>query len=264
MSKEIFVSRQERWGSVLLLALALGLAGCGGEDGDDEHENEHEGYDTHETTAPPDVTVIVNVPEGICNLAAGPFSATIDNPWFSLPAGQVAVLRGQEDGEDVYLRMTVEEETVLIAGVETRVLEEHEEVDGELDEISRNYFAQALDGTVCYFGEEVDIYEDGAITSHDGAWRAGDGVNQPGIQMPAEPRLGLSYAQEVAPGVAEDHADHIAAGEATETPYGTFTNTIRLREWSTLEPDSVSMKVYGYGVGLLEDDGLSLETVTAP
>jgi hypothetical protein len=260
MSKEFFASRHGRRGLAVLLVLAL--AGCGGED-DDEHEGGKDD-DTHEATEPPDVTVIVNVPEGICNLAAGPFSATIDNPWFSLPPGQISELRGKEDGEDVYLRMTVEEDTVVIAGVETRVLEEHEEVAGEIEEISRNYFAQALDGTVCYFGEEVDIYEDGEVTSHDGAWRAGDGVNQPGIQMPAEPQLGLSYAQEVAPGVAEDHADHIAAGEETETPFGTFTNTIRLREWSTLEPDSVSMKVYGYGVGLLKDDGLSLETVTAP
>ena len=38
--------------------------------------------------------------------------------------------------------------------------------------------------------------------------------------MPAEPVLGLSYAQEVAPGLAEDHADHIAAGEETETAVG--------------------------------------------
>ena len=260
MLKDAFIGGRACWGYIALLALAL--AGCGGED-DDDGNDEHEDDDTHET-APPQVTVIVNVPEGICNLGAGPFSATIDNPWFSLPAGQVAELRGEEDGAEVYLRMTVEEDTVEVAGVETRVLEEHEEADGEVDEISRNYFAQALDGTVCYFGEEVDIYEDGEIVAHDGAWLAGDGVNQPGIQMPAEPKLGMSYSQELAPGVAEDHADHIAAGEETETPYGTFTNTIRIREWSTLEPDSLSMKVYGYGVGLLQDDGLSLETLTAP
>lgn len=259
MLEEFFVSPRARWSSLMLLALAL--AGCGGED-DDEHEGKED--DGTHAAAPPDVTVIVNVPEGICNLAAGPFSATIDNPWFALPAGQVSELRGVEDGGDVYLRMTVAEDTVVVAGIETRVLEEHEEVDGEVEEISRNYFAQALDGTVCYFGEEVDIYEDGEVTSHDGAWRAGDGVNQPGIQMPAEPRLGLSYSQELAPGLAEDHADHIAAGEETETPYGTFTNTIRIREWSTLEPDDLSMKVYAYGVGLLKDDGLSLETVTVP
>jgi hypothetical protein len=255
-----FASQRSRRGVAVLLALAL--AACGGED-DDDGENEHED-DDHETTAPPNVTLIVDVPEGICHLGAGPFSATIENPWFSLPAGQVSELRGEEDGEEVYLRMTVETETVEVAGVATRVLEEHEEVDGEVAEISRNYFAQALDGTVCYFGEEVDIYEDGEIVAHDGAWRAGDGVNQPGIQMPAQPLLGLSYSQELAPGVAEDHADHIAAGEETETPFGTFSNTIRIREWSTLEPDSLSMKVYGYGVGLLVDDGLLLETVTAP
>jgi len=91
---------------------------------------------------------------------------------------------------------------------------------------------------------------------------AGNGENQPGIQLPASPVLGMSYSQELAPGLAEDHADHIAAGEETETTYGTYADTIRVREWSTLEPDSVGIKVYGYGVGLLVDDGLSLETLT--
>jgi hypothetical protein len=254
------------WFSRSWLAVFLGaslvLAGCGGEDGDDDDKGE-KGDDGSEVEQPgaTNVTIITSSPEGICNLAAGPFSATIDNPWFALPAGQVAELRGEEDGAKVYLRMTVKDETLDVAGVSTRVLEEYEENDGEIVEISQNYFAQAADGSVCYFGEDVDIYENGKVTAHDGAWRAGDGVNQPGIQMPAKPVVGLSYAQEVAPGLAEDHADHIAAGEQTDTPYGTFDDTLRVREWSTLEPDDVSMKVYAYGVGLIVDDGLSLETL---
>lgn len=243
---------------LFILALSFGAAGC-----EDSSDDDHAPDDGDESAgAPSSVTVVTSSPEGICRLGSGHFSASVDNPWFPLPAGQVAELRGEEDGEKVYLRMTVAADSVEIAGVATRKLEEYEEHDGEVVEISQNYFAQALDGTVCYFGEDVDIYEDGRVTAHDGAWRAGEGINQPGIQMPAYPQPGMSYAQELAPGLAEDHADHVTAGEHIATPYGTFDDTQRVREWSTLEPDDQSIKVYGYGVGLLIDDGLSLETLT--
>ena len=56
----------------------------------------------------------------------------------------------------------------------TRVIVENEKADGELKEISRNYFATCLPARdVYYFGEDVDIYEDGKVVSHDGAWLAG-------------------------------------------------------------------------------------------
>jgi hypothetical protein len=77
--------------------------------------------------------------------------------------------------------------------VTTRAMTEVEwadtDADGEIDadeeliEISRNYFAQTqtgpAPGTVCYFGENVDIYEDGEIVSHEGAWRAEAAVAYP-------------------------------------------------------------------------------------
>src|SRR5689334_11690494 len=110
----------------LVLAGAFSLLGCDGSD-DDER-----GGDQQPAVGAPSVTIVATSPESICNLGAGPFSAVIDNPWFPLPAGQVAELRGEEDGEQDYLRMTVETETEDVAGVATRVLEEHEEVGGEI------------------------------------------------------------------------------------------------------------------------------------
>src|SRR5687768_10142589 len=54
--------------------------------------------------------------------------------------------------------------------VPTRIVEERESEDGELVEISRNFFSTCNPARdVYYFGEEVDIYEDGEIVSHDGA-----------------------------------------------------------------------------------------------
>jgi hypothetical protein len=85
-----------------------------------------------------------------------------------------------------------------------------------LIEISRNYFAQTEAGTVCYFGENVNIYEDGRVVSNDGSWRA-DGRRglpglAPGIFMSASPKPGMHFQQEVAPGVAEDEATIVGTG----------------------------------------------------
>jgi hypothetical protein len=83
---------------------------------------------------------------------------------------------------------------------------------------------------VCYFGETVDMYEDGVVVSHEGSWRADEPGNAPGVFMPARPKPGMKFAQEVAPGVAEDRARIVARGFTITVPAGTFTTTIRVSE----------------------------------
>src|SRR5687767_9881416 len=135
----------------------------------------------------------------LCAPGRHEFTLAIDNPYFPLPVGQQWVLAGREDGEPLGLQITVLDATkTLYQGrrqVTTRVVEELEWADangnGRIDpgeepiEISRNYFAQTEDGTVCYFGEVVDIYEGGVVVSHEGSWRADQRGNAPGIYMPA-------------------------------------------------------------------------------
>ncbi len=198
----------------------------------------------------------------VCDPENGPFSLTIDNPYFPLAVGQKSVFDGEEDGVPVHLEITVLDETEDVAGVTTRVVEERELEDDVLVEISRNFFAQAPDGTVCYFGEEVDIYDDTGtnVESHEGAWVADGADNRPGIIMPNEDsiELNVEYDQEAAPGVAEDHAKIVAIGESITVPAGTFDETINTEETTPLEPGNVSEKSYAKGVGLLEDGDLKL------
>jgi hypothetical protein len=145
----------------------------------------------------------------------------------------------------------------------TRVVEERETEDGELKEISRNFFAQCSPSRdVYYFGEEVDIYEDGEIVSHDGAWIAGRNGAMPGIIMPDSGfLLGTRYFQERAPGVALDRAEHVGAGLEIHVPAGTFRGCIETRETSPLEPGSESTKVYCPGVGMVIDNELELAAI---
>lgn len=194
----------------------------------------------------------------VCAPSAGPFTLAIDNEFFPLPLGHFLLLEGEEDGAELQVLITVLDETETVAGVVTRVVEERETEDGELVEVSRNFFAQAPDGTVCYFGEDVDIYEDGAIVSHDGAWRADGVTNLPGIMMPADPKLGDRFMQEFAPGVAEDRGWIVGVGERTKVPAGTFTDTLSITEDSPLDAGISSEKVYAAGIGLIVDEPVEL------
>jgi hypothetical protein len=137
----------------------------------------------------------------------------------------------------------------------TRVIEEYETADGEVAEISRNFFATCLPWRdVYYFGEEVDIYEDGEVVSHDGAWLAGVDGAEPGIIMPDSGfLLGTRYYQEMAPGVALDRAEHVAADLEVAVPAGSFDDCIEVVETTPLEA-SETTKVYCPGAGLVIDN----------
>jgi hypothetical protein len=258
--------------SVLLSAvLLLAFAGCGDDGGNGGSPTATPTQIVQPTATPsPSLTPIPTAtstgaptptPPGgeldiaVCAPEAGPFSAEITNPFLPLPVGTRWVLEGEEDGVELRVEITSLDETEVVAGVTTRVVEEREWEDGELVEVSRNFFAQIADGTVCYYGEDVDEYEDGEIVSHEGAWRAGVNGALPGILIPGDPQVGQSFKQEVAIGVAEDEAVQVAAGETVVVELGTFTDTIRYEESSPLDAGT-SEKIYGRGVGLLVDDDI--------
>jgi hypothetical protein len=192
------------------------------------------------------------------------FSAEERNPYFSLEPGDRLQLEGEEDGETVVVLIRVLNQTRTIKfrtsegtqmQVVTRVVEEREWVDDELVEVSRNFFARCKEtNDIFYFGENVDIYEDGQIVSHDGAWLAGKAGALPGIIMPGRFLLGSRYYQEIAPGVALDRAEHTAMRLDIDVPAGSFENCVEVIETTPLEPGHESRKVYCPGVGLVIDN----------
>jgi hypothetical protein len=221
-----------------------------------------------QTPLEPDVTPVVAEPlagrratqtlsPALCALSRRDFTLKSTNDYFPLDVGSRWLLRGKENGVRVELRITVLEETEVVGGVRTRVIEERHIENGELAEVSRNFFAATKAGTACYLGEEVDIYEDGEIVSHEGAWRADAPGNRPGIFIPADPRVGMKYDMEGAPGVAEDEGEIVGKGERVRVPAGTFTKTIRIRELNRLD-GGVDFKVFARGVGIIVDGPLSL------
>jgi hypothetical protein len=190
-----------------------------------------------------------------CAPATGGFTIAFTNPFFPAPVGRQWVLEGEEDGEDVKVQITVLNMTRLISGVTTRVIEEREWENDVLLEVSWNYYAQANDGSVCYYGEDVDIYENGGIT-HEGAWCASTAGNQPGIFVPGDPKPGDTFAMEVAPGIAEDQGKIVGSGPVT-VPLARFTETLRIEESSPLDQGK-GYKVFASGTGMVIDGPLGL------
>jgi hypothetical protein len=156
------------------------------------------------------------------------------------------------------LVVSVLEETKLVDGVMTRVVEERETAGGQLAEVSRNYFAiDNATGDVYYFGEDVDEYKNGKVIGHEGAWLSGVNGAKFGLLVPGAPKPGDRYFQESAPKVAMDRAEVVAVNEVITVPAGTFKNCLHTKESSALEGGTED-KYYAPGVGLIKDADFAL------
>ncbi len=175
-------------------------------------------------------------------------SSTGRNPYFILEPGYVLVLEGKDGEKKVELTVTVLDETRKVGGIETRVVEERETVDGKESEVSRNYFAICRrTNSVFYFGEDAG-----------GAWLHGEKGARFGMIMPGTALLGARYCQEVAPGVAMDRGEVVGLTGTVETPAGKFEKVLDVEETNALEPASKDHKHYAPGVGLVRDGDLRL------
>jgi hypothetical protein len=193
------------------------------------------------------------------------FVSSGENSYFVLEPEYQVILGGQEDGEELQLVMTVLNETKVVDGIETRVVEEKESEGGNIVEVSRNYFAICKPtNNAIYFGEEVDMYEDGKIVSHEGAWLAGQNGSKAGMIMPGKVEVGLKYYQEIAPGVAEDRAEIISVNDTLDTPAGTFKQVLKTEETNPLKPGEKEFKFYTPGIGLIQDEVIKLVNYTRP
>ena len=187
------------------------------------------------------------------------------NQFFILEPGFQLTLEGGSEK----VAITVLDETKTITGVvdeantpttvTTRVVEEREWSNDELIEVSRNFFAICpTTKDVFYFGEEVDDYEDGQVTSHGGAWLAGEQGAKAGLIMPGSPEVGMKYYQEIAPDVALDRAEIVSVDETLDTPAGAFSNCLKTQEGTALNPDEKEFKTYAPGIGLSQEESLLL------
>jgi len=176
-------------------------------------------------------------------------SLKIDNKYFPLKPGTTFVYKGTSDGEPTRDVFTVTNKVKVILGINTRVVHDDAFVNGEHEESTDDWFAQDDKGTVWYFGEFTTDLTTG---SHEGSWQAGVKGAKPGIIMLAQPKVGDTYQQERAKGVAEDRATVLSLNEKVCVPYGCFSNVLKTEDLNPFEPDILENKFYAQGIGYIK------------
>ncbi|HMD70946.1 MAG TPA: hypothetical protein VKF41_06355 [Bryobacteraceae bacterium] len=180
---------------------------------------------------------------------------TGSNPYFPLTPGYRLSYQHGNDTDVV----TVLSATKTIDGVECRVVEDREEENGQLVELTHDYYAiDAATNDVYYMGEDVDVYKNGKAAGHEGAWLSGVNGARFGMMLPGQPKVGRKFYQEQAPGVGMDRVEIKSATETVATPAGTFDNCILVEETTPLEKGVTDRKWYSKGVGAVKDGALLL------
>ena len=158
---------------------------------------------------------------------------SITNPLFPISDLDQVIQLGEEAGTRLRFEVTRLPETKTIEwdgqSVETVQSQFVAYGDGRVLEVATDYFAQADDGAVWYFGEQVDNYEDGVIANNDGTWLAGkDGP--PGMIMPADPQVGDVYRPENVPDVVFEEVTVLEVDQTVPGPRGDVEGAIRIQE----------------------------------
>ena len=190
----------------------------------------------------------------------------INNPYFPLYAGDVRTYEVFENGERTET-VTVEvlspdqpEGNKTVNGVPVVVQRDRvRDADGLIIEDTYDWFAQDDEGNVWYLGENVTnyVYDDkGALlsTNNGGSFEWGIDGAQPGIQMPARPRIGDSYRQEFYAGHAEDIAAVVDRDIDVDVLGNTYP-TLKTEDWNPLDAGaSREFKFYASSVGTVREE----------
>jgi len=180
----------------------------------------------------------------------------ITNAYLPLATLSQDIIEGTEGGKKTRVERTAipkKHRTFTINGeeVDTLVVEDRAYEDGKLAEVAIDYFAQDDNGTVYYFGEDVDEYADDKVVSHEGSWLLGKDTPVPGIIMPAHPKIGDKFKSEDAPPITWEADEVISLSETVTVPAGTFQNCLKIKERAS--DGDTEYKLYAPGIGCVEE-----------
>ncbi|MGI9080821.1 MAG: hypothetical protein ACR2FZ_00880, partial [Thermoleophilaceae bacterium] len=177
---------------------------------------------------------------------------SITTPTFPISRLCSTILSGKVDGKPFHTETTLLPETRTIEWspgqrVEARASQYFAYLDGRIEEVALDYYAQADDGSVWYLGEDVYDYDRaGLVDSTLGSWLAGkEGPVE--MIMPADPKVGDVHRAENIPGIAFEEVEVKETGKTVDGPVGPVKGAIVGRELH--DDGSYSEKVFAPGYG---------------
>jgi hypothetical protein len=180
------------------------------------------------------------------------FVAQIDNPYLPFLRGAKWVYRETDPtGSSQKITVTVTTHSKQILGIAAIVVHDVATEKGHLVENTYDWYAQDTCGNVWYLGENTKEYENGKVVSTAGSWEAGVDGAQPGVVMPADRQVGLSYRQEYYAGEAEDAAEILSLVEQAQVPFGHFRGVLLTKETTPLHRRALEYKLYAQRIGVV-------------
>ena len=129
---------------------------------------------------------------------------------------------------------------------ETAIIQYVAYLDGRIHEVALDWYAQADDGSVWYFGEDVFNLEDGKVADTKGTWIAND-QTPPAMIMPAQPAVDNVYRPENAPEVVFEEVRVQKVDQTVPGPGGNVSGAIEVMELHMDGAREAKIFAPGYG-----------------
>ena len=208
---------------LLLTSVVLCAAGCGG-------------------------AAVGAVPLDLSDPAA--YKAAVEHPYFPMTPGTVWTYEGEHEGRFRHDEVRVLAEPRLLWSIPCLGLREEQYLDGNLTQVTTEWFAEDRRGNVWKFGEESLEFDGPSFARTPDSWVVGEGDALPWMMISATPALGEMYV-----GYRPDGQDvmRVESLNATvEVVAGVFLHCLKILE-NPQDVEDQDIILYAGGVGRVQE-----------
>ena len=170
------------------------------------------------------------------------FASEVDHVFFPLTPGTRWTYEGDSEGMHRRDEILVLAKTTVIADFTCTAVYQEVFLDGELTEMTTEWFAQDGAGNVWKFGEESLEFDGAQFRKTEDSWLAGVDGAHPWMILAADPRVGDVYTS------GDDTMEVVSLNETASVPAGDFENCMMIVE-NDDDPDDTDIIIYSPGTG---------------
>lgn len=178
------------------------------------------------------------------------FAPGVAHPFFPVVPRVIHIYEGDYNGRDRREVVRTVEQSRVIEDVMCAAVLQDVFVDGELFEITTEWYAQDQVGNVWKFGEETFEVVGGVPVLQEDSWIAGEGAGERWIAFPAKLAVGDVFYGYTPTGLDEFHVRSLSAVASVRA--GTFSDCLEILE-NPDDPEDADIILYGGGVGRLSE-----------